>query len=72
MRVFLSAHVNIKAIAAKKDGGGGECDPLVAVEKAVVIGESLHQRGSFFDGVVIARLRTEAASGLPLYIYISP
>ncbi len=35
-------------------------DPLVAVEEAVVVTERLHQCGGlFFDGVVIASLRTK-------------
>ena len=40
--------------------GGGESDALIAVEEAVVVAERLHQRGRFFfDGVVIAGLRTK-------------
>ena len=44
----------------QKDVGGGESDALIAVEEAVVVAERLHQRSRFFfDGVVIAGLRTK-------------
>ena len=49
-----------KAVAPQEDIGGGESDAPITIEEAVVIAERLHQRGRFFfDGVVIAGLRTE-------------
>ena len=49
-----------KAVAPQEDIGGGESDALISVEEAVIVGERLHQRGRFFfDGVVIAGLRSE-------------
>src|SRR5208282_1448137 len=49
-----------KAVAPQEDIGGGESDALVAIEEAVVVRERLHQRSRFFfEGVVIADLRTK-------------
>jgi hypothetical protein len=57
---FLSFDLNEKAIAPQEDIGGGESDALIAVEEAVIVAEGLHQRGRFFfEGVVIADLRTK-------------
>ena len=52
--------LDVKAIAPQEDIGGGERDALIAVEEAVVVAERLHQHGRFFfNGVVIADLRTK-------------
>ena len=46
------------AISPEKDVGCGESDALIAVNKSMVVGKGLHQRGGFFfDGIVIADLR---------------
>ena len=60
-RVSLKAlDLDVKAVASQEDIGGGESDALIAVEEAVIVAERLHQRSRFFfDGVVIAGLRTE-------------
>ena len=51
---------DVEPIASQEDISGGEGDPLVAVEKAVIVAERLHQRGRFFfEGVVIADLGAE-------------
>jgi hypothetical protein len=56
----LALDLDVKAIAPQEDIGGSEGDALVAVEKPMVIAERFHERGRFFfDGVVIAGLRTE-------------
>ena len=50
----------IISVTLQKNAGSGESNTLIAVEEAVVICERLHQRGRFFfDGVVIAGLRTK-------------
>ncbi len=52
--------VDVRAIAPQENIGGGESDALISVEEAVIVGERLHQRGRFFfDGIVIAGLRTK-------------
>jgi hypothetical protein len=52
--------LDVKAVASQEDIGGGESDALVAVDEAVIVAERLHQRSRFFfDGVVIAGLRTK-------------
>src|SRR5208337_1487575 len=63
-RVSLHAlDLDVKAIAPQEDIGGSEGDAFIAVHKAVVVRERLHQRGRFFlDGVVIASLRTKNGS----------
>ena len=60
-RVSVQAlDLDVKAVASQEDIGGGESDALIAVEEAVVVAERLHQRSRFFfDGVVIAGLRTK-------------
>src|SRR5579863_4284416 len=51
---------DVKAVAPQEDIGGGEGDALVAVEEAVVITQRFHQCSRFFfDGIVIAGLRTK-------------
>ncbi len=57
---ILAFDFDVEAVAPQEDVGGGEGDALVAVEEAVVVAERLHKRGRFFfDGVVIADLRTK-------------
>ena len=52
--------LDVRAVASQKDISSSERDALIAVEETVVIAERLHQRGRFFfDGVVIAGLRTK-------------
>ena len=52
--------LDVKAIASQKDIGSRESDALIPLEEAGVITERLHQRGRFFfDGAVIAGLRTK-------------
>jgi hypothetical protein len=52
--------LDVKPVAPQENIGGGEGDALIAVEEAVVVSERLHQRGRFFfNGVVIAGLRTK-------------
>ncbi len=52
--------LDVEAITPQKDVGGGEGDALIAVEEAVVVAERLHERGRFFfEGIVIADLRTK-------------
>jgi hypothetical protein len=52
--------LDVKAVASQEDIGGGEGDALIAVEEAVIVAERLHQRSRFFfDGVVVAGLRTK-------------
>src|SRR5450759_3944740 len=60
-RVSVQAlDLDVKAVAPQENIGGDESDAFVAVQEAVVVGERFHQRGRFFfDGVVIAGLRTE-------------
>ncbi len=61
----LRIDFDVETVAPQEDVGGSEGDPLVAVEKAVVVAERLHQRGRFFfERVVIADLGTENG-GLP-------
>ena len=57
---ILAFDLDVKPIAPEKNIGGGESDAFVAIEKTVIIAERLHQRRCFFfDGVVIAGLRTK-------------
>ena len=57
---FLGVDVDIKTVATEKNVGGGEGDPLVPIDEAVIVAEGLHQRGRlFFEGVVIAGLGPE-------------
>lgn len=60
-RVSIQAlDVDVKTVASQEDIGGGESDALIAVEEAVIVAKRLHQRSRFFfDGVVIAGLRTK-------------
>jgi len=52
--------LDVKAVPPQEDIGGSESDALITVEEAMVVAERLHQRGSFFfDGIVIADLRTK-------------
>lgn len=57
---LLSGDVQVKAVAPEKDVGSGKGDALVSIDEAVIIGQGLHQCGSFFfDGIVVANLRTK-------------
>jgi hypothetical protein len=57
---IFSFDINVTPVATKENVGRGECDPLVAVEKAVIVAERLHQRRTFFlEGGVVTSLRTE-------------
>ena len=52
--------LDVKAVPPQEDIGGSESDALITVEEAMVVAERLHQRGSFFfDGIVVADLRTK-------------
>jgi len=54
--------LDVKSVAPREDIGGCESDALIAVDEAVVVRKRLYQRGRFFfDGVVIASLRTKNA-----------
>jgi hypothetical protein len=53
-------HLYEIAIPPEEDVGGGESDALIAVDKSMVVGKGFHQRGGFFfDGIVVADLRTK-------------
>ncbi len=55
-----SFDVDVKAIEPKENVGDGEGNPLVTVDEAVVVAERFHQRSRFFfDGIVVASLRTK-------------
>jgi hypothetical protein len=52
--------LDVKAVPPQEDIGGSESDALITVEEAMVVAERLHQRGRFFfDGIVVADLRTK-------------
>src|SRR5436305_5084835 len=52
--------LNVKTIAPQKDVGGGKSDALIAIQKAMVISQRLHQGRRFvLDGVVVSDLRTK-------------
>jgi hypothetical protein len=52
--------LDVKAIPPQEDIGGSERDALVTAEEAMVVAERFHQgRRFFFDGIVIADLRTK-------------
>lgn len=57
---LLTGDVEVKAVASEKDVSSSKCDALISINKAVVIGQGLHQCGRFFfDGIVVANLRTK-------------
>ena len=56
----FAIYFQFEPVGPEQDIGGGEGDPLVAVDEAVIVAERLHQRCRlFFNGVVVAGLRTE-------------
>ena len=62
--VLLGAFdLDVKAVPAQEDIGGSEGDALIPVKEAMIIGERFHQRGGlFFNGIVVADLRTKNGS----------
>src|SRR5208282_101816 len=53
-------NVKIETISGEECVGGGECNPLVAIDERMVVGERLHQRGGLFrQAVVVAILGTK-------------
>lgn len=55
-----SIHRYVETVAAQENVSRCKGDPFVAIDKSVVVGERLHQRGRFLnDGVVVASLRAE-------------
>jgi len=52
--------LHVKAVPPEEDIGGGKSNTLITVDEAMVVAKRLHQRGSFFfNGIVIADLRTK-------------
>lgn len=57
---FRGFDLKVKTVTPQENVRGSESDPLVAVKQATVIAERFHQRRSlFFDGIVVASLRTK-------------
>src|SRR5438270_3326032 len=55
--------LDVETVAAQEYVGGGEGNPLVAVDEAVIVAERLHQCSRLlFNRVVIAALGTENGS----------
>src|SRR5271156_190032 len=57
---FESADIKIEAVSGEKSICRGKCDTFIAVNEGGVVGEGLHERGSFLrKAVVVAILRTK-------------
>jgi hypothetical protein len=60
---FFCPYLDVETIAPQEDVSGSEGNSLVAIEKAVIVAQRLHQSGRFFlERVVIAGLGPEVIS----------